>query len=1068
MTSSEGEFDPTISGQEVRHRRRPTERGLTTGKIKGDINDPDSLMVEVNFEHERKYVHYILLELAEQDDDIENLLVEGRFGKPEDVQRKFIFEKIRGDLTNIFYSMESGNTMFYPHQFKPVAKFIESPIESAPRRLLIADEVGLGKTIEATYIWKELQARGLGRRLLIICPSFLQEKWKLELRDGFNISAEIVKAEDIFDSVSAVGAGRRSTNFIYITSLQSIRLVENYKDEKDKSPRAQLRRLLESSVPDPEFSLFDLVVIDEAHHLRNSDTLSNKFGHLIKEASQHMLLLSATPLQTKGDNLYELMRLLDDEVFYAPSAFSDLIYANAPVVEALRNVWKSWKDSGYLKAAEDALKNARIDEHFPNDKRLPKIQEKISDLRKNEGKLPAEIRIEIARDLEDASLLSHYMVRSRKREVLKEEDRVIREPHSPSVEFGEEELRIYENITEIIREQMEGKKGAAAFTILSRQREMASSLAAALRGWKDRDIINTRETRYQDLGFISSQGQKNSEAEGTYFKEFCEKINWEKINLDNLERSDSKYRALLKAIKQILSDNREEKIVVFAYFRNTLSYLSRRLKADGFSAALIMGGMKTPKEDVIEEFRESKDIPILLSSEVGSEGIDLQFCRVIVNYDLPWNPMRVEQRIGRLDRLGQKAEQISIVNFFVKNTIEDEILSRLYDRVEIFKHSIGDLEEILGERSMELMVKLLGEKATEERRKEMAEQSFDALINRRKEQERLEEEAINLVGFEDYILSSIMETKQRRRWLQGREIFMLVEGFFLQKFPGTRIEEESRGDKEAPLIAKIKLSDKARTQLNIFVTDHKVATRTRLYSTTAPIRCSFDTPKINKLTRDMEVIDPTHPLVLWIRNHYKENPHEIFPVTAIRLKKDKVQDYDLDIATGDYVFLVQKWMLEGFRSERTLAYCATLIEGGEPLDRLQSEDLVVAALLHGHSYPNAKNLAGDRKQRERSLQTCMDTLELGISSKYKEFREKNIQFCEQQENSARKYAQRRIARMEETLNKLRSEGKQTVAATEGRIKMEEQRRDVKLHQIQKRKESERQDAQIVAGIIRVE
>jgi SNF2-related domain len=149
-------------------------------------------MVEVDFgPNERQFKRYDLLELIGQGQEPFDVLRAGQFGTPSDLRRVLIFEKIKGDLTNVFYSMEASNTDFYAHQFKPVMRFIESPVG----RLLIADEVGLGKTIEATYIWKELQARQGARRLLIVCPAMLRDKWRSDLRKRFNIAAEIISSK---------------------------------------------------------------------------------------------------------------------------------------------------------------------------------------------------------------------------------------------------------------------------------------------------------------------------------------------------------------------------------------------------------------------------------------------------------------------------------------------------------------------------------------------------------------------------------------------------------------------------------------------------------------------------------------------------------------------------------------------------------------------------------------------------------------------------------------------------------------------------------------------------------
>ena len=115
---------------------------------------------------------------------------------------------------------------------------------------------------------------------------------------------------------------------------------------------------------------------------------------------------------------------------------------------------------------------------------------------------------------------------------------------------------------------------------------------------------------------------------------------------------------MTEVLNNILQENKNEKIILFSYFRNTLFYLENRLKEEKIASQILMGGMKENKQDIIRKFRDDPNINILLSSEVASEGVDLQFCRILVNYDLPWNPMKVEQRIGRIDRIGQKNDQI--------------------------------------------------------------------------------------------------------------------------------------------------------------------------------------------------------------------------------------------------------------------------------------------------------------------------------------------------------------------------------------------------------------------------
>ena len=171
---------------------------------------------------------------------------------------------------------------------------------------------------------------------------------------------------------------------------------------------------------------------------------------------------------------------------------------------------------------------------------------------------------------------------------------------------------------------------------------------------------------------------------------------------------DTKFSELLNTFRLLDESEPDRKVLIFAYFKPTLYYLSARLTDAGYTNLVISGDFTDEeRQESIRRFREDHQLRILLSSEVGSEGLDFQFCHVMVNYDLPWNPMVVEQRIGRLDRIGQRSPKIIIFNFSVPGTIEDRIFTRLYQRIRIFEESIGDLEPILGEEIKNLTRDLL-------------------------------------------------------------------------------------------------------------------------------------------------------------------------------------------------------------------------------------------------------------------------------------------------------------------------------------------------------------------------
>jgi SNF2 family DNA or RNA helicase len=1050
---TERAWDPHIPGQTVRLRDNPGRQGKTTGRTK---QAGSFLMAEVDFgPNEKLFKRYDLLELVEVEEEMFDLLGDGRFGGPIDLRRILTFEKVKGDLTNVFYSMEASNTDFYPHQFKPVLKFIESPVG----RLLIADEVGLGKTIESIYIWKELQARQDARRLLVVCPAMLREKWRSDLKKRFNISGEIASSKHLLERVTELAERGGNDSFVYIVSLEGLRPPADFEDEKKTSTRARFARLLDQNTATDEFALFDLVILDEAHYLRNPATANNRLGRLLREAAHHMVLLTATPIQIASDNLYQLLRLIDPDEFYDSFLFSEVLTANTSVVRALRSLWRLPPDIG---TATEAINEALSNAYFADDAVLKRVAEQVATVGSDAAK-----RVELVRLLEARSLIGQYMTRSRKREVL--ERKVERAAQVLNVRFSDLEREIYSRVTEKIRVQSAGKSGVSLFALIARQRQMASSLVAALESWREKGILE--ELLWEDLGRSlrldqqqSSEVNINDTSADDIFSglgsEGDETAPGTKIDLDALEAADGKYGALRDFLKGELEQNTNEKFVVFAFYRGTLRYLARRLKRDGIRAGLIMGAMGDAKDEILREFALADGPSVLLSSEVGSEGIDLQFCRFIVNYDLPWNPMRVEQRIGRLDRLGQKAERVSIINLALLDTIEDRILLRLYNRIALFRESIGDLEEILGDMTERLMLEMLNPELSDDERDRRARETEMAILNSRAEQDRLEQEAVNLIGFSDYILDHIKESRDKGRWLSADELTSLVEDFFARKYPGTKLEEHGK----VAFALRIRLSEEARTSLAVFIAETKPATRTRLHQAAAPILCLFDPRQTEEFSRDVELIDPTHPLIHWIRADYAKDDRQLHPISAVKLDAAKVP-----VSPGDYVFVAHRWSFVGLRSDQVLTYRAVPVGAAGPLDGSASEDLVVAAARHGRTFANAANLLGDLAAIKAGALTCEEALGREFEERMHDFEAENELRCNQQETGARKFADRRIAELEERLARFRAQGNlRPIPMTEGLLRKEEAQLKAKLARVTQRRLVDPTIVPLASGVIRVE
>jgi superfamily II DNA or RNA helicase len=1001
-------------------------------------------MVEVDFgPNERRHVPADLLEPFESAAEPLDDLAAQRLGTNSDLRRVLGLEKISGRLTNVFYSMESSNTDFYPHQFKPVLKFLESP----EGRLLIADEVGLGKTIEATYIWKELQAREGARRLLVICPAMLREKWRDDLQQRFAIHADIVGAKDLHQKLQSHIQTGIPNEFAYVCGLEALRPPARFEDETNTSNRAKLARLIDGYEETSDGPIFDLAIIDEAHYLRNPDTASNRLGRLIRDASEHLLLLTATPIQIHNNNLFQLLRLTSPDDFFNQDAFQQMLEANEPVIRALRKVWQTPPDIPEARSAVDqALESTFFQGH-------PVLNKVRKELDSDEVTAPAR-RAEIGRRLENASLLGRYMTRTRKRDAFKE--RVERSPQSLQVEFTSLEKQIYQYVTEYLRRQGTELRGPQLFALIARQRQMASCMPAALRSWETNEFLD--EVMWEALGFSDDQSIPGD------LNKLGASVSWPfeqgEVDFERLEREDSKFDRLQKFLAHELEKNSREKFVVFAYFRGTLYYLQKRLEQKGIRTCLILGGMGDRKWEVIREFARADGPNVLLSSEVGSEGIDLQFCRFVVNYDLPWNPMRVEQRIGRLDRIGQHAERISIVNLFQRDTIEERILERLYERVHIFEESIGDLEDILGEMTEELAVEMFRPELSDSERERKAEDIAARIESQRQQQRKLEAEAINLVAFSDYILDSIENSREQGRWLRPEEILSLVSDFLERRFPGSQITTSKR-EKDG---YDIRLSPEAQASLADFKASGNAGNTTRLDQTIEPVTCVFDARRAGELKAQTELIGPTHPLVRWMRAQHERTRPDLQRTAAVRVPASFVS-----VSPGVYAFVVEEWEFEGLRAERRLVYQAMGIGEHNLLDEQTSETLVNKAAFAGDDWANAGQIVNDYDAVMDAAVTCAERLKAMFQETVGNFFAENESRCSVQRESARRFSERRLTELRQRLERFKEENRtRMVPATEGLIRREEVMLRRKLDQVERHRQVETAQHTVGVGIIKVE
>lgn len=1021
-------------GARLRLVDNPGVRGRATGRMRPSGS---FTMVEIELgPNDRKFYRSTQLE-----DDVESvspdqLFSTRAFGRPDDLRRILSLSRMTGALTNVLYSMESSNTDFLPHQYKPVLKFIESPTG----RLLIADEVGLGKTIEAVYIWQELQARIGARRLLVVCPSVLRDKWKHDLMERFGIDdVALVDAKALLGIVETVARGNKARSFVAIASLEGLRVREDYADPLSSSPRERLAGILKENGDNDGDFIFDLVVIDEAHYLRNAATASHQAAAMLRDASRNLVLLSATPLQTAEENLFSLLKLLAPEYFNDPYIFLRLYASNAAIVRASNAVLYDADPDKALALIDKALQ----DDQFRDAPALMRARRAYEG-----GDLPAlEDRISLGRSLEALSLFGAYYTRSRKRDVFP--DRVVRSAHHVSVGLDPYEISVYEAVSSQIRDRARSGRMVESFRLTSRQRQLASSFYASLRKWRQ-GSEDPEEELWEDLGLIEEEIERNP-APSPMDLDLD-------FDLPRLRAIDTKYREFSEAMKRILGSDHGEKIVVFSYYRATISYLVERLGEDGITAMPLVGGMGEERWKAIERFRDDTTVRVLVSSEVGSEGIDLQFCRYLFNYDLPWNPMRLEQRIGRLDRIGQKADKILIYNLHSPDTIEDRVIMRLYERIEIFRRSIGDLEDILGRYMEAITAIMLDPGLTQEERDDRLKQSEQALIEQRHRNAELEERSIDLLGHGEKVLQSIERSHDMRRWVGHEDIISLVRDFFSIRYPQTQFR-----DGKVPGSLSLELSGEARASLLRFIDEEKPVRGTALATHDKPVLCLFD-PRTEppRAQGRWERVSTFHPLVRWIVSEYGRDRAGLHPVSAIVLSRDRVGLHE-----GAYAYMIQRWSAHGIKAREEQRFFALHLGEEKIFEGDEAEFACVMAAEQGlpwHEWTSEID--------EALLEEAQSALFSGVGRRFErfieEFEGENETLCDRQERFIGLSFERRRDGIKELIERLSAQGKQRVIPMhQGRLRSLEKELERKMAQVAERRKVESDFADVSMGILRI-
>ena len=446
---------------------------------------------------------------------------------------------------------------------------------------LLADEVGLGKTITAGMVIKECIARGLVKRALILTPPSLVDQWASELKYKFDLNFSIIENKAQWEEI----------NF----AIASIDRVKGYDLEKGKFKH--------DKVHDIEW---DLLIVDEAHKLKDKDTVRWRFVDKIPK--KRFLILTATPFQNDLLELYSLLNLLK---------------------------------RGHLGTMKEFKKKFL----FRGDKRHPLN--------------PHELK----------EKLQEVMVRRRRDETGIDYKKRI--PRIVAVEMSKEEEEIYKDINELLQTKYFSARGEeirGRLIIYSLLPKITSSSKSAIESLTK--IVNNEKYHSGTREFAQNILEK------------CKKL-----------KKDTKIEALIQIVEKIYSEDKDAKVLIYTRHPTTAGYIIENLSNLGLNMTDFIGGMnRKEKLDKIKEFKTN--VQIMVSTETGAEGLNFQFCSNLINYDLPWNPMAVEQRIGRLDRIGQKKDMY-IYSLAKKNTMEEHVVDLIINKMCCIGLVIGELPIIL-------------------------------------------------------------------------------------------------------------------------------------------------------------------------------------------------------------------------------------------------------------------------------------------------------------------------------------------------------------------------------------
>lgn len=536
-----------------------------------------------------------------------------------------LLSKIKNETAGGFLSSLASGIIPLPHQLH----VLNRAMETNNIRYILADEVGLGKTIEAGMIIRELKSRGLVSRILVVCPTGLVTQWASEMQEKFHEKFQVILPSD-YDTIHRL----TDNDDVYgqfdqvISPMDSIKPIEKHagwsEEKVEKYNEERIYSIINSG--------WDLIIIDEAHRVAGSsgEVARYKLGNLLAQASPYLLLLSATPHNGKTEPFLRLIRLLDADA-------------------------------------------------FPNAKSIVREQ------------------------------VAPFLIRTEKREAIDNNGNLLfknRITHLVTISWDERnnlQRELYEMVSSYVAKtynkalRNRKKNMCLIFLLIIMQRMVTSSTAAIRQSLERRlNVLLEQRTcvgnlREEDLDELNIEDGVEDALEAISLDMELEIEELKQIislaKQAQFQNQDAKVEPLLNEIDAILSEDRTQKVIIFTEFVATQTYLQELLVNRGYTVTILNGGMSIDERNAaMQEFKASTSI--FISTDAGGEGLNLQFANIIINYDLPWNPMKIEQRCGRVDRIGQQRD-VHIYNFIVGETVENRVREVLEEKLSVILKEMG-------------------------------------------------------------------------------------------------------------------------------------------------------------------------------------------------------------------------------------------------------------------------------------------------------------------------------------------------------------------------------------------